>query len=114
MYYSQCGEDKFLNENFFKGKTNGVYIEMGAVDGLFQSNTKFFEDQLNWTGILIEQQPNSFKKLQMNRPNNLLYNDLISNETNIQEFMYIVGKEAVGGVKNTLSQYHMDTFYKKE
>ena len=69
MYYSQCGEDKFLNENFFKGKTNGVYIEMGAVDGLFQSNTKFFEDQLNWTGILIEPQPNSFKKLQMNRPN---------------------------------------------
>jgi hypothetical protein len=53
MYYSQCEEDIFLNKNYFKNKKNGTYIELGALDGVLFSNTKFFEDTLNWTGILI-------------------------------------------------------------
>ena len=44
MYYSQCQEDIYLNENIFKNKKNGVYIELGALDGILYSNTKFFED----------------------------------------------------------------------
>jgi hypothetical protein len=47
MYYSQCQEDCFLNENIFKNKSQGVYIELGALDGVRYSNTKFFEDSLN-------------------------------------------------------------------
>ena len=46
MCYSQCNEDIFLNHNFFKNKRNGVYIELGALDGVLYSNTKFFEDTL--------------------------------------------------------------------
>jgi len=44
MYYSQCEEDLFLNNTFFKNKTKGIYIELGALDGVLYSNTKFFED----------------------------------------------------------------------
>ena len=72
MYYSQVQEDIFLNENIFKNKKNGVYIELGALDGVLYSNTKFFEDSLNWKGILIEPHPEKFKLLQQNRPNNFL------------------------------------------
>ena len=61
MYYSQCQEDIYLNENIFKNKKNGVYIELGALDGILYSNTKFFEDSLNWKGILIEPHPEKFK-----------------------------------------------------
>ena len=43
-FYSLSGEDKFLNENFFKNKKFGTYIELGANDGQCQSNTKYFED----------------------------------------------------------------------
>ena len=46
MYYSQSGEDEFLNENYFKNKRDGVYIELGALDGVLYSNTKFFEDSI--------------------------------------------------------------------
>ena len=35
-------------------KKNGFFIELGANDGLFQSNTAFFEKEHEWTGILIE------------------------------------------------------------
>ena len=46
MYYSQCGEDAFLNNNFFKNKKNGVYVELGALDGVLYSNTKIFSRYL--------------------------------------------------------------------
>ena len=53
---------------------NGFYIEAGAYDGILQSNTKFLEDEYNWTGILIEPSPNVFLELEKNRPNNININ----------------------------------------
>ena len=41
-------------KKFFFNKENGFFIELGAYDGLIQSNTAFFEKSKNWTGILIE------------------------------------------------------------
>jgi FkbM family methyltransferase len=112
MYYSQCHEDIFLNQNIFKNKQNGVYIELGALDGILFSNTKFFEDSLNWTGILIEPHPEKFKLLQINRPNNYLFNNLVSSHEEPLEFRYFVDQHAaVSGVENTLSQYHFDTYF---
>ena len=34
------------------------FLEVGAYDGLFQSNTLFLEKDLNWKGILIERLTN--------------------------------------------------------
>jgi len=53
---------------------NGFYIEAGAYDGILQSNTKFLEEELNWTGILIEPSPKVFLDLEKNRPNNININ----------------------------------------
>lgn len=53
---------------------NGFYIEAGAYDGILQSNTKFLEEELNWTGILIEPSPQVFLDLEKNRPNNININ----------------------------------------
>ena len=113
MYYSQCQEDIFLNENIFKNKKNGVYIELGALDGILFSNTKFFEDSLNWNGILIEPHPETFKLLQINRPNNFLFNNLVSCHKEPLEFRYFIdgAASAVSGVENSLSQHHFDTYF---
>lgn len=112
MYYSQCQEDVFLNETIFKNKKNGIYIELGALDGVLYSNTKFFEDTLGWTGILIEPHPYKFTELTQHRPNNFLFNSLVSCHTEPLEFRYFVnGHAAVSGVENTLSQFHFDEFF---
>lgn len=66
-YHSQVGQDKFVNENFFKGKRDGVFIDIGAYDGVTISNTYFFEKELNWTGICIEPLPKAYSKLKKNR-----------------------------------------------
>lgn len=47
---------------------NGVFIEVGANDGLAQSNTKLLEEYHGWTGILIEPSKSLFDRLCQNRP----------------------------------------------
>jgi len=45
---------------------NGVFIEAGAHDGIFQSTTKILED-LGWTGLLIEPSESLYEKCKNNR-----------------------------------------------
>ena len=49
--------------------TNGIFIEVGASDGIMFSNTKLLEDDYGWKGILIEPSENLFDALCKNRPN---------------------------------------------
>lgn len=79
-FYSQCGEDKMVYERYFKDKRNGFFIELGAVDGLKFTNTKFFEETLGWTGILIEPQTNMYERIAFYRPNCKAYNVAISDQ----------------------------------
>ncbi len=66
-YYSQYGQDKFVNKTFFKNSRNGVFVDIGAHDGISLSNTYFFEKELGWTGICLEPMPHVFNQLQKNR-----------------------------------------------
>jgi FkbM family methyltransferase len=45
---------------------NGVFVEAGAHDGLFQSNTKILEE-LGWSGLLVEPSPSSYELCKKNR-----------------------------------------------
>ena len=114
MFYSQCGEDEFLNSNYFNHKRNGKYIELGAMDGVLYSNTKFFEDNLGWDGILIEPHPFNFNLLQQNRPNNFLFNNLVSCSEEDVVFKYFLDNySGVSGIENTLPKEHFNNFYNK-
>lgn len=45
---------------------NGVFVEAGALDGLFMSNTKILED-CGWSGLLVEPSHPAVKKCRENR-----------------------------------------------
>jgi len=79
MFYSQSREDVALYERFYKHpvNSNGTIVEMGALDGQLFSISKFFEDHLKWTSILIEANPNNFQKLLKNLPRSRNYNTAI-------------------------------------
>lgn len=89
-YYSQKGQDKFLNENIFKNKTHGCFVEIGAHDGISFSNTYFFEKYLNWTGVCIEPNPDIFFKLKNNRKC-ICEQVCISNKTESNTFLKCTG-----------------------
>jgi len=117
-YYSQADEDKYLYENLISlvPPKHQRYIEVGALDGVRYSNTKFLEDTLGWTGVLIEPNPVSFSKLSSNRPGNILSPCLISNSTEELEYTYFENDNlaAVSGATSTLTQKNKDVFFEND
>lgn len=79
-------------------KRDGFYIEVGAHDGVHHSNTKMLEDQLDWTGILIEPQFHLFEQLQQNRPNNRCCDYVIGPDAGVEE-SFLVGN-SYGGLES--------------
>jgi FkbM family methyltransferase len=53
--------EKYLNHD------SGFFIELGANDGVNQSNTLYFERHKNWNGILIEPIPHNYLLCRKNR-----------------------------------------------
>lgn len=78
QFYALCDSkgitlDKKL-DILFGGKKNGTFIELGAFDGLSQSNTAFFEFYREWSGILIEPSTGSYDLCIKNRPKSIVLN----------------------------------------
>lgn len=64
--------DKLLEEYLdFDG---GIFVEAGAVDGISQSNTLYFEKYRNWKGLLIEPVKELYEQCVKNRPGALCEN----------------------------------------
>lgn len=57
--YGQLGQVADL----FKGKQDGFFLECGALDGEYLSNTLLFELQMGWSGLLIEANPEAYAQL---------------------------------------------------
>lgn len=59
-YYSIHGLDQKIE--CYLPQENGFYVELGANDGISQSNTLYFERHKNWTGVLVEPTPHNYLK----------------------------------------------------
>lgn len=75
--YSQNGQDRFVAETVFNGMRNGFFVEAGAGDGLWISNTLLLERRYGWTGILVEPTA-AFELLKKNRPHCRLENSCLA------------------------------------
>lgn len=53
-FFSRAGLDQFLFEYFFRGKRDGVFVEVGSAAFAEAGNTLFFERFLGWKGLCIE------------------------------------------------------------
>lgn len=89
-YYSQYQQDKYLNESIFNEKENGVFLDIGAHDGITYSNTYFFEKYKNWKGICVEPIPEIFSQLCQNRKC-ICVNACVSHYTGKAKFQRIEG-----------------------
>jgi len=52
----------------------GVFIEAGATDGYYESNTYYLEKFKKWTGVLVEPIPELYEKCARERPNSKVFN----------------------------------------
>ena len=107
MFYSQDGQDQFLETNIFKGYKNGVYMDIGAYDGVDINNTLYFEKTHNWTGVNVEPMKESFDQLVINRPHSINLNCAVCNSDGETEFFNNTGHtKLLSGIKSTFDARH--------
>jgi FkbM family methyltransferase len=106
-YLSQLGQDKWV-ESYFKGKRNGVFLDVGAHNGKLYSNTFYLEKNLGWTGVCMEPNPTAFAELIINRSAHCL-NCCVSNSDGPDiEFLKLTGyAEQLSGIVSTYDPRHM-------
>lgn len=107
MFNSQDGQDKYLEMNIFNGYKNGVFMDVGAHDGISINNTLYFEKYNNWTGFNIEANKTVHDKLITNRPMCVNLNYAICNNDGTAEFICNSGyTEMLSGLKNNYDSRH--------
>jgi FkbM family methyltransferase len=107
-YYSQVGQDRFLNETVFKGKEAGIFVDIGAHNGIEFSNSYFFEKYKNWNGICVEPLPDVYKELTKNRKC-ICIEGAICAEHGYQNFLQAQGvAEMLSGLVNEFDPRHVE------
>lgn len=87
--FSQSGQDAFVL-NYFDNKRNGIFVDIGANDGVSLSNTYYLEKELGWTGICFEPIPALFEQLNKNRSCiNIMAG--VSDSESTEKFTYVDG-----------------------
>lgn len=115
IFYSQSQEDLGLFLKLFHKplRCGGTMLEMGALDGVLYSNSKFFEDALGWRTILLEANPNNAKRMFLNRPKAVKYhNAACPGRGNYINYISESNDtmSSVGGDINSMSAYHKKRF----
>jgi FkbM family methyltransferase len=103
-YYSQYNQDRNLENAIFKGYKNGVFVDVGAYDGVDINNTLYFETTNNWRGINIEPIEKVYKRLNSNRKKSINIKAVISDEEELIEYVIFNNElEMLSGIKKNYS-----------
>lgn len=109
-YCGQYKQDKYLDQLFNK-KSNGIFIDIGAHDGVTFSNSIFFEKERNWKGICVEPIPEIFQKLNEARTC-VKINGCISEKTGMEKFLRVRGEfvdtEMLSGLVENYDPRHLE------
>ena len=108
-FYSQHNQDRFLELYVFKGHKNGIFMDIGAHDGIDINNTYYFEETHGWTGINVEANKDVYNKLVVNRPKCINVYCAVTNKDGAAEFIVNKGyTEMLSGLKSQYDVRHID------
>lgn len=100
--YSQHNEDLII-DIILGNKNQGFYVDVGANDPIFNSNTKRFYDR-GWSGINIEPGLEAFKKLYEGRPRDINLNIGAGPEPGQMTFYQLSGDDTLSSLNENAAQ----------
>jgi FkbM family methyltransferase len=104
--YGQYGQDA-VAFHLLKHIKKGVFVDIGANDGVTFSNSLLFEEA-GWTGICVEPHPVVFEVLNKNRSCNLV-NACISDTEKMVDFLVVEGgSNMLSGISEFLEKSDHD------
>ena len=112
---SQFGQSSFVDKELGNIE-NGFFVECGAADGTYLSNTLFFEKARNWTGLLIEANPKFFQSMLSSGRNAYMINACLSTNSSSGRVTF-VDAGVYGGIQGetfnpyVLVEYSVQSLY---
>lgn len=104
--HSQYGQDVTVY-NLLGKPSRGVFLDIGANDGVTFSNSLFFEKK-GWAGLCVEPHPTIFKELSEHRQCHLL-NACVADADSVVDFLAIEGpSNMLSGIVQYLDQSDLD------
>lgn len=100
--YHDLYNDLFYRDIIFPEKTDGYFVEVGALDGVRMSQSYLFEKALNWKGIVVEPNPVWKDSIFLNRTCNIS-TEAISDKIGIESFE-CREIEGFSGLKSTVNE----------
>ena len=113
-WHAQSGQDKFLYERLFLPQglcCKGVFVEFGALNGIFHSNTYAFESYMGWKGLMFDIDPNVYADLEKNRPGANIVKGAVcpSEESNVTVILSVLV-----GHSGSIMQYEETRLHNKQ
>jgi FkbM family methyltransferase len=88
-------EEEWLIRDFFGDRRGGFFVDVGANHYKLFSNTYYLDAVLGWSGIAIEPQRGFEGGYTANRPRTKFRPFFVSDQSNEQATMYVLGKNAL-------------------
>ncbi len=108
--YGQYGQDIVVYE-LLGNRDHGVFIDIGANDGVSFSNTLFFEEK-GWRGVCVEPHPIIFKELAKRRSCHTI-NACISDQNTEVAFLVVDGpSHMLSGITEFIDKRHKERIEK--
>lgn len=106
-YHSQSQQDFLLDRAVLRGMRHGVFVDIGAHDGVTFSNTLMFEPDRGWTGLCIDANPMVFESLVKHRTAKCL-NVAIADHEGSLPFIEVLGySEMLSGLAGNMVDEHL-------
>jgi len=102
---SQVNQSTFVDK-LLSGRRRGFFIECGAADGETYSNSLFFELERNWTGLLIEANPDYHRALLDKNRRAFVLNTCLSTERR-PATVRMQPAGVYGGIVDKMHQSHL-------
>lgn len=112
-FHSQYGQDQVIDAELFGGRRGGVFVDVGAHDGVSFNNSVYFERALGWRGLCVEPIPDVFAELQKNR-SAVCVRACIGRSRGTREFLRVTGyAEMLSGIADAYDPRHLERIRKE-
>lgn len=105
-FFSQYGEDRWIVEHL-NIPDKGVFIEIGAFNGVNCSNTIYFEKK-GWTGLLVEADPENASRCYYNRKCQTVH-CAVSNDKGFKKFFVNPKDHGLSGLIGSGEEIKVET-----
>jgi FkbM family methyltransferase len=92
---SSYSEEEWCIRDFFTDRRDGFFVDIGANDYKFTSNTYYLDTVLNWKGIAVEPQRQFQADYVKYRPRTKFMSFFVSDASNQQAKMYVLKKNTL-------------------